>query len=131
MDADSGGAAMSAAAFDPDEIMREVRAKVGDTTPANSANLLNNAPNFSRFATLAASTAPDRGNGADAPASSGRGVNENYQDQTSLRRNREAQFAGLTDRWCDCGAFASLAWPAVGRRDHWRCLECGPAQGRG
>lgn len=49
----------------------------------------------------------------------------------SVQKNRHAQSAGLTDRWCDCGAFASLAWPTVARRDHWRCLECGPAMGRG
>ena len=122
---------MSALAFDPDDIMREVRAKVGDATPANSANLLNDGPDFSRLATLAAFPAPDCGTGADAPASSGRRADENNQDQSSARRNRDALSAGLTDRWCDCGAFASLAWPTVGGRDHWRCLECGPAMGRG
>lgn len=50
--------------------------------------------------------------------------------ENNARKNREAQRAGLTDRWCDCGAFASLAWPSVGGRDYWRCLECGPVSGR-
>lgn len=45
-------------------------------------------------------------------------------------RNREATRAGLTDRWCACGQMASLAWPAGGSRQMWRCVECTPARGR-
>src|ERR1700720_4279145 len=45
---------MSAALFDPDGIMREVRAKAYPSSPAKTANLLKNAPNFSSLAKLAA-----------------------------------------------------------------------------
>lgn len=49
----------------------------------------------------------------------------------ATRKNRDAQRAGLTDRWCSCGGLASLAWPIGDRREVWRCLECRPAMGRG
>jgi len=49
---------------------------------------------------------------------------------TAIRRNADAVLNGSTDRWCDCGARASFAWPSVGGHDRWRCLECGPALGR-
>lgn len=47
-------------------------------------------------------------------------------DNLSLRKNREAQRAGLTDRWCDCGSLATFAWPRRGTasRDVWRCIDC-------
>jgi hypothetical protein len=44
---------MSAALFDPDGIMREVRAKACPSPPAKTANLLNDTPNFSSLAKLA------------------------------------------------------------------------------
>jgi hypothetical protein len=44
---------MSAALFDPDGIMREVRAKANLSPPAKTANLLKNGPNFSSLAKLA------------------------------------------------------------------------------
>ena len=44
---------MSAALFDPDGIMREVRAKAYPLPPAKTANLLNDTPNFSSLAKLA------------------------------------------------------------------------------
>ncbi|MFO1118125.1 MAG: hypothetical protein U1E28_20855 [Beijerinckiaceae bacterium] len=47
----------------------------------------------------------------------------------AARKNRDAQRAGLTDRWCSCGAMASLAWPIGDRREAWRCLECSPVGG--
>ncbi len=40
---------MSAALFDPDGIMREVRAKAYPSPSAKPANLLNDAPNFSNL----------------------------------------------------------------------------------
>lgn len=50
-------------------------------------------------------------------------------DNLSTRKNREALRAGLTDRWCSCGAMASLAWPIAGDREQWRCMECAPVGG--
>ena len=47
---------MSAALFDPDDIMREVRAKANAAPPAKTANLLKDTPNFSSLAKLAALT---------------------------------------------------------------------------
>jgi hypothetical protein len=47
---------MSAALFDPDGIMREVRAKAYLSPPAKTADLLNDTPNFSTLATLAGRT---------------------------------------------------------------------------
>jgi hypothetical protein len=47
---------MSAALFDPDGIMREVRAKAYPSPSAKPANLLNDAPNFSSLAKLAGRT---------------------------------------------------------------------------
>jgi hypothetical protein len=44
---------MSVALFDPDGIMREVRAKAYPSPSAKTANLLKNAPNFSSLAKLA------------------------------------------------------------------------------
>ena len=46
------------------------------------------------------------------------------------RRNAEAVRAGLTDRYCACGALATFAWPDDDGRAAWRCLECGPVRGR-
>jgi hypothetical protein len=45
-------------------------------------------------------------------------------------RNSEAMHAGSTDRFCGCGALATLAWPDDDGRDVWRCLKCGPVRGR-
>jgi hypothetical protein len=45
---------MSAALFDPDDIMREVRAKANAAPPAKTANLLKDTTNFSSLAKLAA-----------------------------------------------------------------------------
>jgi hypothetical protein len=47
---------MSAALFDPDDIMREVRAKANAAHPAKTANLLKDIANFSSLAKLAALT---------------------------------------------------------------------------
>jgi hypothetical protein len=47
---------MSAALFDPDDIMREVRAKANAAPPAKTANLLKDTANFSSLAKLAALT---------------------------------------------------------------------------
>jgi hypothetical protein len=55
---------MSAALFDPDDIMREVRAKANPSPPAKTANLLTTASNFSSLAELAALTETKR----DEPA---------------------------------------------------------------
>ena len=44
---------MSAALFDPDDIMREVRAKANFSPAAKTANLLKNGRNFSSLAKLA------------------------------------------------------------------------------
>jgi hypothetical protein len=44
---------MSAALFDPDDIMREVRAKADASPPAKTANLLKKTANFSSLAKLA------------------------------------------------------------------------------
>jgi hypothetical protein len=46
------------------------------------------------------------------------------------RCNAEARATGLTDRFCACGALATLAWPDDDGRDVWRCLKCGPVRGR-
>jgi hypothetical protein len=45
---------MSAALFDPDDIMRGVRAKANAVPPAKTANLLKDTTNFSSLAKLAA-----------------------------------------------------------------------------
>jgi hypothetical protein len=50
---------MSAALFDPDCIMREVRAKAYPSPPAKTANLLKNTPNISGLAKLAGPTQID------------------------------------------------------------------------
>jgi hypothetical protein len=47
---------MSAALFDPDDIMREVRAKANAASPAKTANLLKDTANFSSLAKLATLT---------------------------------------------------------------------------
>jgi hypothetical protein len=47
---------MSAALFDPDGIMREVRAQAYPSPAAKTANLLNETPNFSSLAKLAGPT---------------------------------------------------------------------------
>ncbi len=52
---------MSAALFDPDDIMREVRAKASPSLPAKTANLLKRASNFSGLANLAARTEINHG----------------------------------------------------------------------
>jgi hypothetical protein len=58
---------MSAAVFDPDDIMREVRAKANPPPPAKTANLLKSASNFSGLANLAARAEID-GDGAPPSA---------------------------------------------------------------
>lgn len=66
---------------------------------------------------------------ADRPANF---ATRDRNDNLSLRKNRDAQRAGLTDRWCACGSLASLAWPC-GRTsfaDIWRCLDCARTEGR-
>jgi len=45
---------MSAALFNPDDIMREIRAKANAAPPAKTANLLKDTTNFSSLAKLAA-----------------------------------------------------------------------------
>jgi hypothetical protein len=57
---------MSAALFDPDGIMREVRAKAYPSSPAKTANLLKNTPNFSSLAKLAGPTQINGGRGEPA-----------------------------------------------------------------
>ena len=47
---------MSAALFDPDDIMREIRAKANVAPPAKTANLLKDTANFSSLAKLATLT---------------------------------------------------------------------------
>jgi hypothetical protein len=47
---------MSVALFDPDDIMREVRAKADVPSPAKTANLLKETADFSSLAKLAAVT---------------------------------------------------------------------------
>lgn len=44
---------MSAALFDPDDVMREVRAKANAASPAKTANLLKDTTYFSTLAKLA------------------------------------------------------------------------------
>lgn len=44
---------MSAAIFDPDDFIREVRAKAGLPEPAKTTNLRKSEPDFSSFATFA------------------------------------------------------------------------------
>jgi len=46
------------------------------------------------------------------------------------RRNARAVREHSTARWCACGRLASLAWPDRYGREIWRCLECGPVEGR-
>ena len=46
------------------------------------------------------------------------------------RRNARADREHSTARWCACGRLASLAWPDRYGREIWRCLECGPVEGR-
>lgn len=45
------------------------------------------------------------------------------------RRNAEAMRAGVTDRFCACGALATFAFDEGGQQI-WKCLECGPTDGR-
>ena len=53
------------------------------------------------------------------------------RQRDAARRNRQAAKAGITDRWCGCGALATLAIgrvkPSAGNPDgveHWLCDEC-------
>ena len=52
---------MSARLFDPDALMREVRAKAGLSPSATTATLLQNAPERSNVATVAAHGGTDTG----------------------------------------------------------------------
>lgn len=47
----------------------------------------------------------------------------------TTRKNRDAQRAGLTDRWCACGSLAPFAWPIGNQREVWRCLDCARTEG--
>ena len=69
---------MSAALFDPDDIMREVRAKASHSPPAKTANLLNSASNFSGLANLAARAEINHGARLAAKAAVQRWINDHF-----------------------------------------------------
>jgi hypothetical protein len=69
---------MSAAVFDPDDIMREVRAKANPPPPAKTANLLKSASNFSGLANLAALTEISHGARLATKAAVQRWINDHF-----------------------------------------------------
>jgi hypothetical protein len=69
---------VSAALFDPDDIMREVRAKASHSPPAKTANLLNSASNFSSLANLATRTEINHGARLATKAAVQRWINDHF-----------------------------------------------------
>ena len=69
---------MSAALFDPDDIMREVRAKASHSPPAKTANLLNSASNFGGLANVAAGIEICRGARLTPKAAVQRWINDHF-----------------------------------------------------
>lgn len=42
------------------------------------------------------------------------------------QRNAQAKQSNITDRFCQCGRLATLAWPDRERRELWKCDDCAP-----
>jgi hypothetical protein len=109
---------MTAPAFDIDEIMREVFASARAAPPAKVANLLNNPPEISRLAELAAPPASNTGATIIDIA-----AHLDRAQRIADAKNNEAAMRGETDRFCKCGDYANRAWRIAGR-EVWRCERC-------
>jgi hypothetical protein len=102
---------MSAALFDPDDIMREVRAKANLSPAAKTANLLKNGPNFSSLAKLAGATEINRERAEPTPLNTPDSWGERLYEFLSRRRPEDTSI----DRWvCACRGVEQFArgWAA-------------------
>jgi hypothetical protein len=65
---------------------------------------------------------PDKSDGLEERLLAAR-LAEAERDNLRLKRQ------GSTLRFCQCGEFATRAWPHAHGREIWFCLECEPAEG--
>jgi hypothetical protein len=74
---------------------------------------------------------PDTSDKSDNPDKSG-GLEERLlvaRLAEAERENLRLKRQGSTLRFCQCGEFATRAWPHANGREIWFCLECEPAEG--
>jgi hypothetical protein len=124
---------MSAARFDPDDIMSEVRAKTNLSPPAKAANPLTSVPDFSSLAELAARTRDDAdaieeraGLGADHLATGYLGAWARLNDRKPFNVS-EAEWRQALD---DGGRFLD-AWGTEAATMRWTPVSCSRHLARG